>query len=78
MKNNTISKSIEDQSEARGLSAGEPIPLGIVRLNGEDGNIVEAWDGEIYEEAVMDRIGARILGNRHKARLRSGSEPAKS
>ena len=66
MKNNTISKSIEDQLEARSLSAGEPIPLGVVCLSGEDGNIVEAWDGEIYEEAVMDAIVARILGNQRK------------
>jgi hypothetical protein len=44
------------------------LPLGIIHLTDPDGNVFEAWDGEIYEEAVMDAIAARILGNRRKVR----------
>ena len=52
------------------------LPLGIIHLTDLEGNVFEAWDGELYEEAVMDAIAARILGNRRRARLQSGPEPA--
>jgi hypothetical protein len=60
------------------VTTEEPLPLGIVRVTDLDGNVFEAWDGEIYEEAVMDAIAARILGNRRRTRIRSRPEPAES